>query len=38
MYALTSDGVLYSAGSNQNGELGDGTADMKSSVPRDVKW
>ena len=25
MYALTSDGVLYSAGPNQNGELGDGT-------------
>ena len=36
--AISGVGAIKCWGQNQNGELGDGTADMKSSVPRDVKW
>ncbi len=36
--AISVDGAIKCWGQNQNGELGDGSADMKSSVPRDVKW
>lgn len=36
--AISAIGVIKCWGLNSNGELGDGTADMKSSTPRTVKW
>lgn len=36
--AISTAGAIKCWGINTSGELGDGTADMKSVKPRDVKW
>lgn len=36
--AISASGAIKCWGTNMSGELGDGTADAKSAVPRDVKW
>ncbi|CAN5831850.1 hypothetical protein BH11MYX4_BH11MYX4_67700 [soil metagenome] len=36
--ALSDAGAIKCWGQNGSGQLGDGSSDMKSSTPRDVKW